>query len=296
MTVYDTVNWCHSANPCPNGNIVFESFDYEKYRQGIAQFEALENKEKGKFKGQEDFLKKTIGIELTPLNRNYRLLREEIDERLKNPVKPELFPIDLLIQGNDIFDLLASIENEDYIKGLCKRKKRRAKNGINTTESSNLVDCIRQGRSLLLAGSNADLIAKPLIDFYAASAYAYAIIVINSPIRKSIDNLKGSHGHTYNHAKGTVSFGGDIPSGTFLDLLCALPVAQVVSRDINIHYSVLSSCDFAQNHNVNLSLPVLLSMVPELAETYSRYDDKHKLVHELNVDTSIVNRAVTYNF
>ena len=74
------------------------------------------------------------------------------------------------------------------------------RNGLNTGEATILLDCLkRQGRSLLQAGQKAELLAKPLIDFYAASAYAYAIIVINSPLHKSISSLKGSHGHTYNH-------------------------------------------------------------------------------------------------
>ena len=37
-------------------------------------------------------------------------------------------------------------------------------------------------------------------------------------------------------------------------------------------------------------------MVPELASYYNRFDTEHKLVHKLDIDTSIVNSEIIYNF
>lgn len=223
-------------------------------------------------------------------------LMDEVTARLTSDRLPERLPIDLLTQSDSIQDLLASLENEKYIKEIYKIKKIKVQNGLNTTDAVNLMECIRQGRSLLLAGAHADMLAKPLIDFYAACAYAYAIIVINSPLHKAINTLKGSHGHTYNHATSTVDFGGEIPSGTFLDLLCALPVVQICNYNINLKYSLLPSIDLVQNNSIKLSLPTLLAMVPELNDYYTQFDKEHHLVHKLSIDTGIVNSNVTYNF
>ena len=93
---------------------------------------------------------------------------------------------------------------------------------------------MRQGRSLLKSSQTADMLSKPLIDFYAASAYAYAAIVINSPVHKSLDSLRGSHGHTYNHKNGSVEFGGNTPSGTFLDLFIASYESQIVTDNVHL--------------------------------------------------------------
>jgi len=173
------------------------------------------------------------------------------------------------------------------------------KSGINTKDATIIKQCIRQGRSLLQAGLKAEMLAKPLIDFYAASAYAYAIIVLNSPIHKSIDTLKGSHGHTYNHNTKTIDFGGDIPGGTFLDLLCALSVVNLTQMNgqlISLKYSVLPSVEMVQNNSISVSLLALLSMVPELRDHFDKLNTGHRHVHKLSIDTGIVNNKVTYNF
>lgn len=37
-------------------------------------------------------------------------------------------------------------------------------------------------------------------------------------------------------------------------------------------------------------------MIPELVDFYKRIDTKHQVVHELNIDTSVVNSKIRYNF
>ena len=129
-------------------------------------------------------------------------------------------------------------------------------------------------------------------------ASAYAIIVVHSPLHKSIDSLKGSHGHTYNHATGCIEFGGDLPSGTFLDLLCALQISQICDyhSNISLKYSLMPSIELVQESSIKLSLVTLLSMVPELNEYYTKVDTQNHLVHKLSIDTEIVNSSITYNF
>lgn len=234
----EMMSWSATISPCAKGSKLFESFDMDFYNEKCAEYDALPQTEKGKYKSRDAYVVIQGGPNLTALNKAYLKLNNEIDSRLKDSSIPERLSIDLLIQQNAVLDFLSSLENENYIKDIYKEKKHRVRNGLNTADAIELMDCIRQGRSLLDAAIKADMIAKPLIDFYAACAYAYAIIVVHSPLHKSIDSLKGSHGHTYNHATGCIEFGGDLPSGTFLDLLCALQISQICDYHSNINSSI----------------------------------------------------------
>lgn len=289
-------SWNVSVDKSAKSNKLFEICNIHDFNVKKEEFKKLKNDEKGNYKGVEDYIENNGGPVLSNLNKNYKRLFEEVELRMDSDVISEILPVEILMQGNSIQDLLTSLENEKYIKEVYRKKKLKVESDLNTSEAIILTDCIRQGRILLQAGAQADMLAKPLIDFYAATAYAYAIIVINSPLHKSIATLKGSHGHTYNHANETIDFGGDNPSGTFMDLLCATPIAQVRNHNINLKYPLLKSIDLIQNNNIKLPLTALLSMVPELNSYYRQFDAQHKNVHKLNIDTGIVNNRITYNF
>lgn len=291
--------WCEFSRS-QNPNKLFEPFDLEKYNSLAEIYKSLGPDQKSLHKGMDDYIVKNGGPDITPLNRNYKLIIEENQKRMESDVVPELYKVDAFSREESIQDLLSSFENDSYIKEAYRDKKHMVRSGINTSEATVLIDCIRQGRTLLQAGKNAEILAKPLIDFYAANAYAYTIIVLNSSIRKSIDSLKGSHGHSYDHTNSAVDFGGDLPSGTFMDLLCALSVVKIKSpNEINafFKYSVLPSIDLVQNNNIKMSLQSLLSMVPEINSCYLRYDNQHKNIHPLAFDTEIKGaKSITYNF
>ena len=292
--------WVAKAISTEKGQKLFQKCDYEQYKKKKVEYENLSKEEKTKYKGADDYIQQHGGFSLTSLFRNYMLLNEEITAQVQSSNVLEVFPIETIDHDIEIQDLLLSLEDENHLKEIYRKKKLQVKKaGINNKDATIIRQCIRQGRTLLQAGLKAEMLAKPLIDFYAASAYAYAVIVMNSPLHKSIDTLKGSHGHTYNHTTKTVDFGGDIPSGTFLDLLCALSVANITQIDgqpISFKYSVLSSIEMVQNNSISISLLALLSMVPELSDHYDKLDSGHKNVHRLSIDTGIVNNKVTYNF
>lgn len=290
------IKWLAKSTATANNNKVFEEFDIKEYHKLEEQFKGLDAKEKEKYKNIAAYISEKGGMDLTPLRANYKKIYEEIEEVKNKGFFYDILPIDIYKQEDSIMDLLMSLENENYIKDIYKKKKLRVKNGLNTKESSILVDCIRQGRSLLHAGSIAEMLSKPLIDFYASSAYAYAIIILNSPIHKSIDSLKGSHGHRYNHEKGTIEFGGNIPSGTFIDLIFSMPIAQVNCDGIDLKYSIMKSLDYIQNHTISISLITLLSMVPELQNQYENVVKNHKQVHKLNIKQGMENGKATYTF
>lgn len=288
--------WKASFSPTGNTNKLFEPFDMEKYESLEQSFKTLSPTEKQRYKGIGDYICQSGGPELTPLRSNYKKMCEEIHIQIAKGSFYDILPMDIYMPENVIMDLLMSLENENYIKDIYKRKKLKVTGGLNTTECTILIDCIRQGRSLLQAGSTAEMLSKPLIDFYASSAYAYAIIVLNSPLHKSIDSLKGSHGHSYNHKNGTIDFGGNIPNGTFIDLLFSMPIIQINCSNIHFKYTIMRSLELIQNHTISLSLLTLLSMVPELQSQYRNVDKEHKLIHELKIGTGVKNMKATYMF
>lgn len=288
--------WQATITRTSRGNRVFDIFDHENYVKRHQEYLNLSAEAKSKYRGEEHYLEEKYGIIISHLNKNYRLLLEELQKKMGSDLPSELLTIDYYTQDTLIQDLLSSLENENYIKEIYKGKKLQVSSGLSSKDANILTDCIRQGRSLLDAGKKADMLAKPLIDFYAASAYAYAIIVINSPLHKSIDSLKGSHGHTYNHKKETIDFGGEIPFGTFNDLLAAIHVAKIKTPRIDLKYSLIPSIDTVQNNNISLSLMALLSMVPELNEYYGNLDSTHRLVHKLQIDTGVSGSKTVYNF
>ena len=181
--------WHATVTACANSSKLFEPFDIGAFTSLCNQYRTLPSKDKSNYASVDDYVVKHGGPALVHLNRCYMKLVEEINSRLASTSLPERLPIDLLIQKDAVLDLLTSLENENYIKEIYKVKKHKVRDGLNTTEAIYLMDCIKQGRSLFQAGACADMIAKPLIDFYAACAYAYAIIVINSPLHKSIKTL-----------------------------------------------------------------------------------------------------------
>ena len=293
----DLSEWFADAAPASNAQFVFQSFDYENYLLLKESFDSLSGKEKYTYKGLDNFLTKN-GVVLSSLNVNYKRLLDEISEQMKKDDTLELFKIDILDASAETIDLLMSLEEEAHIKDTYKINKLMVKgDGLNTSDASRVIDCIRQGRGLLQAGLKADILVKPLIHFYAATAYAYAIIVMNSPIHKSLNSLKRSHGHTYNHTTKTMDFGGDMPVGTFLDLLCAISVISIKQNrepNISFKYSALDSLELVQRNNIRLSLLALLSMVPELNGIYNKLDSEHHNVFPLNIDTTVNNNSINY--
>ncbi len=266
---------------------------YETYEK---EYHMLNDSEKAQYKGAADYIRKVKGIELTTQNINYHKLLREVGEKIASGERFEKLVIDYIMQEDSVIDLLKSFEDVNYIKSIYKKKKSNVSSGLNTGDANKIVECIKQGSGLLQAGQSANMLVKPLIDYYAASVYAYAIIVLNSPLHKSIDSLKGSHGHVYNHENGTIDFGGNVPRGTFIDLLCAISLNQIDEGNISIRYSLIDSIDLVQKNNISISINALLSMIPELNDYYSNVDLNHCCIFPLRIDTSIANSRVVYNF
>lgn len=290
--------WSFSCEKANSPNKIFETFDIDLYHMEKNNFDLLSNEEHKKYKSFDAFFEEKNSIAVKVLNKEYLKIKEEIDQQLANGIELEVLPVDFIMQEKTMLDVLSSFEDVNYIKDVYKMKKTQVRGtGLNTESATVIMKCIRQGRNLLETGQNSHVLTKPLIDFYAATAYAYALIVINSPLHKSLDSLSKSHGHTYNHRDKIIEFGGDMPRGTFIELLCSIPLAYLDGgNELIITYSLLESIDKIQNHNIKLSLLTMLSMVPELRSYYSKVDNDHKLTHETRIDTKTRGKDVTYTF
>ena len=285
-----------TAKPSENGNIFSKSFDIEGYNTLYSAFNSLDGSEKKKYKGAEDYIVKNGGSALSPEERNYKKYIDEMLENYNHGKFYTILPVDLYSEKDTIIDLLSSLETENYIKAVYKSKKLKMSGELQTNTAIKLTDCIRQGRSLLQSAYTANMLSKPLINFYAASAYAYASIVINSPIHKALDSLKGSHGHTYNHQNNAVEFGGKIQSGTIIDFLASIYMPQIVTEDISFKYSALPSIDFVQSHEVSISLMALLSTVPELRDQTMQIPNVRNSVYPLKIKSTVEKETVVYLF
>ena len=294
------LKWEVSAEPI-SGVMLFKPFDIETYRSMSEKYDQIDISEKKKFKGRDDYISQNGGPVLSSEEKNYKKFSDEMDAVFSRGKFNNILPVDIHSDRDTLIDILTSLETENYIKTAYKEKKLRVTGELNTDTATRLTDSIRQGRSLLQAANAANMLSKPLIDFYAASAYAYATIVINSPLHKSIDSLKGSHGHAYNHLTNAVEFGGKTPSGTFIDLLASIYMPQIVSEGIdnsriNFRYSALPSLDFVQKHEIHISLMALLATVPELRNQAMHIPEMPHSLHPLKIKSSVKNETVVYQF
>ena len=294
------LKWESSAEPI-SGTMLFKPFDIETYQSMSEQYDQLEKLEKKNYKGKDDYISKNGGPTLSPEEKNYKKYTDEMESVFSRGKFYNILPVDIHSDRDTLIDILTSLETENYIKTAYKEKKLRVSGELNTDTATRLTDSIRQGRSLLQAANAANMLSKPLIDFYAASAYAYATIVINSPLHKALDSLKGSHGHAYNHLTNAVEFGGKTPSGTFIDLLASIYMPQIVTEgidnsSINFRYSALPSLDFVQKHEIHISLMALLTTVTELRNQAMHIPEMRNSLHPLKIQNSAKNDTVVYQF
>jgi hypothetical protein len=233
-------------------------------------------------------------------SKNYHLLKNEANARLEaiNTFQP--LPINNLHFEQSLHELLENIENAEHIRELYRLRKRtvgESKNaGVSISEASRLKNCMKQGRELYLAGKSGSLMVKPLNFFYSLTAYAYAVVILNNPIRYSLENLPGSHGINYIQDGLRTQFGGDMPQGTFSDLFCAYPTLHIRSKDFELLQDNTDSIVsfFQVRHTV--SVGTFLSMVPEIREYYRLITGKNGRSHPLTISLGRNQRNIIWEF
>lgn len=232
--------------------------------------------------------------------KNVHLFKTEIDKRVESQDAFHLLPIDELYHFTSLMELLDNIENVEHIKELYLNRKLNSKRGdvkqnsgsakkgsdggLSTAEASKLRNCLRQGKELFVAGKNGSLMVKPLNFFYAITAYYYAAIILNNPVRYSLEVLPGSHGLNYLPKDYHVQFGGGVSKGTFTELFAAFPTNYIKSPKIEFFVDNFESICAMLDRKVTVSIGTLLSMVPEIRDYYKLVTGNNSRTHPLKME------------
>ena len=86
--------WMVNYTCVQNGSKLFESFDIETYEKASHDYFDLTVVDKMQYKGVEDYVKQTTGIECSPLNNNYKKIHDEIEARFSSPLEIKPLVID----------------------------------------------------------------------------------------------------------------------------------------------------------------------------------------------------------
>lgn len=220
-------------------------FDGEQRKQAeaIAKWKGFKEEERASHSNKLENFIRASGVHdlrdpaLIPA-KNWSIVQREVEARVRDQNVLELLPVSELHFEQALLEIVENIENVEHVRDLYKLRKRTTgstKNaGISTDEATRIKNCLRQGRELYLSGKGGSLMVKPLNFFYSLTAYAYAIIILNNPIRYSLDNLPGSHGLNYLPTDAKAQFGGDMPRGTFSDLFTSFPTFTIKNKNLEI--------------------------------------------------------------
>ncbi|HDS1697276.1 MULTISPECIES: YaaC family protein [unclassified Pseudomonas] len=230
--------------------------------------------------------------------RNLFLLNSEIEARLGSRSNLDLILLDDINFPAPALELLANIENSSHIRDLYKIRKRTTgsekNSGITEDEARRIKNCLRQGRELYLSSRSGPVMVKPLNLFYSLTAYTYAIIILNNPIRFKLDSLPGSHGMNYLPNPIRAQFGGDMPHGTFSDLVTSFPTNSIRTRDVDYSQSNLNSILEFYNNRFTVSAGTLLSMIPEIREYYKITTGRDSRAHPLEINAITDRRSTSW--
>lgn len=284
----------------------FESeVDYEVFLASrdelLAQWKIMGGEERSAFKNdlrkyyRDKGLPSDEGIDFSNAKNMY-LLKNEVGVRVGVRSAVDLILLDELNYPAPAIELLENSENIEHIRELYRLRKRTASaiGGISADEARRLKNCMRQGRELYLSSRGGPLMVKPLTLFYSLTAYAYAVIILNNPVRYKLDSLPGSHGMNYLPEDIQAQFGGDMPHGTFSDLLVSFPTNSIRAKDVDFSQSSIPSIVefFKTRHTV--SVGTLLSMVPEIRDYYKITTGRASRTHPLEISIITERRTTSW--
>ena len=292
---------------CSNEPLFDTEFPYEenreKHRTVAEKYGQLSSEERNGV-SFHDFLSRN-GVQdpkspdLIPA-KNFSLIRSEAKRRVEDGVLISPMPIDTMDFERSLVEIAESIENTKLIREMYRLRKRTcgqgAKDGISEEEAAKLRHCLIQGRELYSAGLSGSLLVKPLNFFYALTAYAYGIIVLNNPMRFHKGMLPGSHAMNYLPNDFHVQFGGDEPRGTFSDLFTAFPTQHIIGYEQEFIGECTESTVAFYEKKHTVSIGTLLSMMPEMAEFYRLATNRPSRAHPLEISQSSGRKGVKWNF
>lgn len=283
--------------------------DYEQIQkqqeQATGEWAAIGKEGQKEFGGKfEKFISSRaipdLKSELYIPSKNYYLMSKETLLRIQHESKQLYLNISEIDVEGEVVDLIENLENSEKIRSLYTYKKlasvSRKNPGINTEECERIKNCMRQGRELFLSGKSSSLMVKPLNHFYSLTAYSYAVVILNNPIRYSVKNLPGSHGIDWNMDGIKTKFGGNMPHGTFSELMCSFPTIFTKNAKIALTQDCRDSIISLFNETITTGLGTLLSMVPEVRDYYLMATGKHSRTHPLQIEATNDTRSVKWEF
>lgn len=286
-----------------------KSFDYdsesEKYKNAIEEWKNISEEDRLNFEGDlRNFIKHKSLVNIKDScyipSKNWSLLKKEINSRIKDQNIFNLLMVSELHFEQSLLEVVENVENAAHIRELYRLRKRttgETKNsGINADEATRIKNCLRQGRELYLSGKNGSLMVKPLNFFYSLTAYAYGIIILNNPLRFSLDNLPGSHGLNYLPTDVKAQFGGDMPRGTFSDLFSSYPTSILKNKNLEIIQDNSESIYQFYKNRLATTAGTLLSMVPEIREYYKLVTGNQSRTYPLEISLGRSQRQVVWEF
>jgi hypothetical protein len=232
--------------------------------------------------------------------KNLYLLRNEVKAQVESELPFRLLPVEQFNANSSLLQLLENLENPTYVRKLYRLRKstvgRDSKSGINEEQARTLRNCMRQGRDLFQSGQQGSLMIKPLVWFYSLTAYAYACIILNSPLRHSLETLPGSHGLNYLPEDIKTQFGGSVKGGTFSELFASFPTARIQSARVAFSQSLEDSIRAFQTTRITASCGTLLSILPEMRDFYAILTGRPSRAHPLEVVQVAEGRGIRWEF
>lgn len=270
----------------------------------LQRWRQLDERQRGEYRDQADFERRNSVPDLKDpaliLAKNASLLLKEVQKRGDRADPLSLLGIEPLDFEDSAIELSETLENISEIRDLYKLRKAAtgtsANAGISADEAAKLKNCFTQGRELFLAGRNGSLMVKPLNFFYALTAYAYGIIILNNPLRYRKDMIPGSHGMSYLPASIQAQFGGDSPKGTFSDLVGAFPTHLIKTTHVSFNVDCSSSIMEYYNTRFSVSIGTLLSTIPEMADYYKLTTGRNSRCFPLEIVSASDPRSLTWEF
>ncbi|WP_080962611.1 YaaC family protein [Chromobacterium subtsugae] len=267
----------------------------ERKRRLIEQWKNLSSEERKDEKDLRRFFEKNGYEDLPPNKRNYQIFMEEILKRIDYDNNKKILLSELISKDTDIFELLHSLEDIDKIKKIYRYQKKTSTDGINNEVAEQVRNCFTQGRELFESGKESPTSVKPLLYFYSLTSYAYGLIVMCSPLRYSLETLTGHHGLDYVHDEYSIKLGGDVPYGTFTDLLLSFPTGYLVdSNNTHVISNNYESMKKFFEYNSKARLGAIFTYFPELSTYLSDFIGLEKRVFPVKIKSISIGNAVGY--
>ncbi|WEZ90479.1 YaaC family protein [Pseudomonas sp. NyZ480] len=174
----------------------------------------------------------------------------------------------------DSWARLSLYESTDIVKKLFQKRHNRE---LNTGKASEIVSALAQGREYFSSAADADLLVRPVLQYYGTLALSRGLILLLSPILREAA-LPPSHGLTSNgwgkslHNQDPGSLSASVTKGTFLELinLNNFELPWVFTGPYPSRTYITRSYNLDDLPSTSFTFGDIISRVPELRAIYEK--------------------------